>query len=115
MNIDLRDMEAAADDASRLLRELANPSRLMILCHLSQRELPVGAIRELVGLTQSALSQHLARMREQGLVRTRRDGQSIHYSLASDEVRRVIQTLYEIYCAPIEARTHATATPSGDP
>lgn len=101
MNIE--DMDAAADRASSLLRELANAKRLMILCHLSQAELSVGALQTRVGLSQSALSQHLARMREQGLVRTRRDGQTIHYALASPEVRRVIDTLYAIYCAPVEA------------
>jgi len=106
MNIE--DMEAAADEASRLLRALANPSRLMVLCHLSQGELSVSAMQELVGLGQSALSQHLARMREEGLVATRREGQTIYYSLASDEVRRLIATLYDIYCAPVDARADAT-------
>lgn len=110
MNINLDDMEAAAGDAAGLLRELANANRLMILCHLSERELSVSALGELVGLTQSALSQHLARMREQGLVQTRREGQTIYYSLSSDDVRRIIATLYELYCAP--AGTEAAAEPA---
>lgn len=101
--MNMEDMERKADEAGRLLRELANAKRLMILCHLSQAELSVGALQERVGLSQSALSQHLARMRERSLVRTRRDGQTIHYALASPEVRHVIETLYAIYCVPAEA------------
>ena len=82
------------------MKALANPHRLAILCELSKGERCVGALRQGAGLSQSALSQHLARLRREGLVRTRREAQNIHYSLASDEVRAVIALLHRLYCAP---------------
>ena len=92
-------MHDKADEASRLLRQVANPRRLMILCHLSQGELSVGELRARIGVAQSALSQHLARLRADGLVATRRQAQIIHYRLASDEVARVVETLFELFCS----------------
>jgi DNA-binding transcriptional ArsR family regulator len=88
-----------SDTAAGLLAAMANQSRLMILCHLLDEELTVGELAERVGLNQSPLSQHLARLRALGLVKTRRDGQSIYYRLASREVEAVLQTLYSLYCA----------------
>jgi len=82
------------------MKALANPHRLAILCELSKGERRVGALMQGAGLSQSALSQHLARLRREGLVRTRREAQNIHYSLASDEVRAVIALLHRLYCAP---------------
>lgn len=79
---------------------MANQKRLMIMCHLLQEELNVRQIADLVELEQSPLSQHLAKLREQKLVSTRREGQSIYYQLASKDVESIIHTLYNIYCAP---------------
>lgn len=91
-------MEQAAGQASALLRLLGNGTRLMILCHLSQGEKTVGALQALLDIGQSPLSQHLARLRKEGLVATRREAQTIHYRIASDKVERVIETLYGLYC-----------------
>lgn len=88
-----------SDAAANLLAAMANQSRLMILCHLLNEELTVGELAERVGLNQSPLSQHLSKLRALGLVKTRREGQSIHYRLASKEVEAVLQTLYSLYCA----------------
>ena len=93
-------MRSHADDASRLLKALANPRRLLILCLLAGGERSVGEINEQVDLSQSALSQHLAVLRDEGLVHTRREAQAIYYSLASGPAFEVIQTLHRIYCAP---------------
>ena len=93
-------MEAKAEDAARLLSTLANAKRLMALCHLLQGERSVGQLAEMIGLAPTALSQHLARMRDLGLVATRRDGQTIFYRLASAEVAALLETLYRLYCAP---------------
>lgn len=91
-------MQASAAEAAGLLRATANEQRLLILCHLVEGELSVGALHEQLALSQSALSQHLARLREAGLVATRREGQSIVYSLAEGPVRSLMATLHEIYC-----------------
>lgn len=99
MNMDLARMELNADKASQLLGAMANPKRLLILCNLLDQELNVGQLAERVGLGQSPLSQHLSKLRAWGLVKTRRDGQQINYTLASDEIRRLLTTLYDIYCA----------------
>jgi DNA-binding transcriptional ArsR family regulator len=93
-------MRAHAGDAERLLKALANQNRLMILCSLSEGELSVGALNERVDLSQSALSQHLAVLRRDGLVQTRRASQTIYYSLAPGPARRVIDLLHSIYCGP---------------
>jgi DNA-binding transcriptional ArsR family regulator len=93
-------MDAKAEGAARLLATLANPKRLLALCHLIEGEKSVGQLAELVGLSPTALSQHLARMRDLAVVETRREGQTIHYRMASPEVRAVLETLYRIYCAP---------------
>ncbi|ODT81500.1 MAG: transcriptional regulator [Pelagibacterium sp. SCN 64-44] len=92
-------MAENADRAAQLLVAMANPKRLLILCHLLDRELNVGELAERVALGQSPLSQHLSKLRAWGLVSTRREGQQVRYSLASDEVRRLLETLYGLYCA----------------
>lgn len=100
------DTSALADKAelaSRLLKSLANERRLLILCHLIQGEKSVGELEKLVGLSQSALSQHLARLRKELLVDTRREAQTIFYSVASNEARAVLATLYELFCAEAPA------------
>ncbi len=94
----LRQLEASAGSAARLLKALANEKRLMILCQLDGRELQVGEMLPRVGLSQSALSQHLGRLREEGLVGTRREGVAVFYRLADPAVTRVIATLADIYC-----------------
>ena len=91
-------MRRKAADASGLLKALSNESRLAILCLLCDGERPVGELVRDIGLSQSALSQHLARLRVQGLVTTRRQGQTIYYTLASSEARLLIDALYRIYC-----------------
>ncbi|UPY35617.1 metalloregulator ArsR/SmtB family transcription factor [Sediminicoccus sp. KRV36] len=96
-------LEEKADAAARLLGALANAKRLMALCHLLEGKKSVGCLAELVGLAPAALSQHLARMRDLGLVATRREGQTIFYSLASQEVEAILATLYRLYCAPAMA------------
>jgi len=106
--MELKTMARAAGSAAALLRSLANEHRLMLLCQLAAGERGVGELVAAVGLSQSAVSQHLARLRTEGLVATRREGQAIFYSLASDEARRVIAALYDIYCG-------AGAAPSRSP
>lgn len=96
----LAEMEAKAEEASRVLTAMANPKRLLTLCYLLEGEKSVGALAEAVDLAQAALSQHLSKMRALGLVETRRDGQTIYYRLASAEVRAILETLYRLYCAP---------------
>jgi DNA-binding transcriptional ArsR family regulator len=91
---------AQSDRAARLLNAMSNQKRLMIMCHLLESEKSVGEIADLVDLHQSPLSQHLAKLRSLDLVKTRRDGQSIFYSLSSPEVEAVLSTLYVLYCSP---------------
>ena len=98
--MDLSRMAENAEQASQLLTAMANPKRLMILCNLLDRELSVNELAERVELAQSPLSQHLSKLRAWGLVKTRREGQHIQYTLASAEVREILATLYDLYCAP---------------
>jgi len=91
-------MRDNAAQASRLLRALSNENRLMLLCLLFEGEKTVGELNASLDLSQSALSQHLAVLREEGMVRTRRAGQSIYYGLASPPAQRVIETLHSVYC-----------------
>jgi len=93
-------MAAHADAAAQLLRSLANPHRLMVLCLLGAGELSVGALNEALPLSQSALSQHLAVLREEGLVQTRREAQSIYYRVPEGPALAILQTLQGIYCPP---------------
>ena len=93
------ELRAHAGEATRLLKALANESRLMILCNLSQGELTVGQLNEFIPLSQSALSQHLALLRRDGLVRTRRQAQTIYYSLEEGPASQVIGVLHDIYCS----------------
>ncbi len=95
---DARELTAKANEAARLLAALANQNRLGILCELVEGERPVGALARAVGLSQSAISQHLAKLRAAGVVATRRDAQTIYYRLVSDAAGRVMTTLADIYC-----------------
>jgi ArsR family transcriptional regulator, virulence genes transcriptional regulator len=94
-------MAAQADRAADLLKALSNAQRLRVLCLLADAELSVGELNARLELSQSALSQHLAVLREHGLVATRRESQTIYYALAEGPVRKVIATLHDIYC-PLE-------------
>ncbi len=96
--LDLDALAAHAEEATRLLKALANQSRLMVLCTLIEGECSVGELLARVSLSQSALSQHLAVLRADGLVATRRESQSIYYSLANDKARRVVELLHDLYC-----------------
>ena len=100
-----RRFAAKAGEAAALLKALAHEARLMVLCQLVDGERPAGALQEMSGLSQSALSQHLARLREDGLVETRRAAQTIYYSLADDKAARVLETLASIYCPPNRKRS----------
>jgi DNA-binding transcriptional ArsR family regulator len=105
--MNLTALQSRAEAAETLLKAMANKNRLMILCQLQQGEQSVTALQPMLGLSQSALSQHLARLREDGLVKTRREAQSIHYRLSGDEVTKVIATLYAIYCQDAETDAEA--------
>lgn len=91
-------MQAAADQASDLLKALANRHRLLIVCQLLEKERSVGELAELLQIRDSTVSQHLALLRKDGVVKTRRDGQTIWYAIASAPVRAVVRTLYRAYC-----------------
>lgn len=95
---ELEKMEEAAARASALMKTLGHAGRLMILCNLANEERSVGDLAEQLEMSQSSLSQHLARMRREGLVETRRESQTVYYRLSEGEVRDVIKTLYEIFC-----------------
>ncbi|UQD85851.1 helix-turn-helix transcriptional regulator [Bradyrhizobium elkanii USDA 76] len=97
-------MQSAADRASDLLKALSNRHRLLIICQLVDGERSVGELAEFLDLRDSTVSQHLALLRKDGLVSARRDGQSIFYSIASDPARKVLEALYEVYCAPKDVK-----------
>ena len=101
---DIAAMQAHAGDAAQLLKALANEKRLQILCLLTAGERSVGDINALLDLSQSALSQHLAILRADGLVTTRREAQSIYYALAPGPAERIIEALHAIYCRPPASR-----------
>jgi len=100
MKKQIEQMRSQAEAAEAMLKALANRHRLMILCRLIDGEQPVGELAAFLELRDSTVSQHLALLRKDGLVSTRRDGQNIWYALASEPVRRLVGTLYEVYCAP---------------
>jgi DNA-binding transcriptional ArsR family regulator len=96
--IDANAMRNNADTAAQLLKMLANGQRLRVLCLLVEGELSVGQINERVDLSQSALSQHLAKLRDEELVATRREAQTIYYRLSSGPAGQILAALYDIYC-----------------
>ena len=97
-------MQVQACEAAGFLKILANDRRLMILCELLKGERSVGELEDIVDLSQSALSQHLARLRRSHLVKTRRESQTIYYSIADPGVTKVIGALYDLYCGPSNDR-----------
>ncbi|AXS40895.1 metalloregulator ArsR/SmtB family transcription factor [Breoghania sp. L-A4] len=103
------DLGARAEEATRLLKLLANEKRLRILCELANHgELSVTELSEMIGLGQSALSQHLAKMRAEGLVAFRRDAQTLFYFVANDDAGRILHLLKEIFCDPPAAKPTKT-------
>jgi len=101
---ELERMQARAADAAALLKALSNESRLLILCTLAGREMSVSELNERIPLSQSALSQQLAVLRREKLVRTRREAQTIYYSLAPSNAARIIEVLRDLYCHPRRPR-----------
>jgi ArsR family transcriptional regulator len=92
-------MEASARTASSFLKTIANEHRLLVLCNLAKGEMGVGGLEERLGIRQPHLSQHLARLRRDGLVRVRREGREVFYSIGSLEALRMIGLLYELFCS----------------
>jgi len=100
-NPDLGALQEKATEAARMLRLLANENRLLVLCHLAgEGEMTVGALAEVIGLSQPALSQHLARLREDGLVATRKEAQAVFYRLDDPRAARLLTVLRDLYCPP---------------
>ena len=93
-----QELQSGVINASNLLKTLSHKDRLLILCELKNGEKSVGELAEILDLQQSPLSQHLARMRSEGLVTTRRQSQSIYYSLSSDETSKIVDLLYDLFC-----------------
>lgn len=115
---DLNLMQSRAEEASQLLKTLGNAQRLRMLCLLLDGEMSVGQINgQLPELSQSALSQHLARLRDEGLVSTRREAQTVWYTLPAGPAQAIIATLYDIYCAtdtdPRGVKNRRTPSTSG--
>lgn len=96
--IDPKKLAENAGKAAKLLKSMSHPGRLMVLCHLLKGEYPVSALNQVIPLSQSALSQHLAGLRQAGLVDTRRESQVIYYRLKSQAVFEILEALYRIYC-----------------
>jgi ArsR family transcriptional regulator len=99
VQVDPKRMAIAAGKACELMKPLGHRDRLMVLCHLSSGEKSVGELAGLLEIPQSPLSQHLARMRKESLVKTRREAQTIYYSIASEEAARIVGLMHELYCA----------------
>ncbi|MDO9622433.1 MAG: metalloregulator ArsR/SmtB family transcription factor [Pseudomonas sp.] len=97
--LDIQQLRVNADAAGQLLKALANPDRLLLLCQLSQGERNVSELESLLGIQQPTLSQQLAVLRREGLVETRREGKLIHYRISSPAALAVINTLYQLFCA----------------
>lgn len=95
---DLEKLMRSARKASDFLKALSHESRLLLLCLLAEKERSVGELENILSLRQPTVSQQLARLRYDNLVTTRRDGKTIYYSIANDDVRRVISVIYDIYC-----------------
>jgi len=98
-DFNLEDMKKSAGKASALMKTLGHQGRLMILCQLATGEKSVGELSRLLDIAQSPLSQHLSRMRGEGLVSPRRSAQTVYYSLNSDEAGKIIECVYRLYCA----------------
>ena len=95
---DSNKMQDKAEYATDFLKSLAHTSRLMILCRLSEGPTTVGELEEMLGVRQSSVSKQLARLRQEGLVTSQRDGRSIYYDIADERARRIVATVYELFC-----------------
>ena len=100
--MDLEVMQASAERASNMMKLLGHPHRLMILCELKLQERSVGELSEKLGISQSLVSQHLARMRHEDVVDSRRDAQVVFYSLKEGAASDLIAVMYEIFCKDVE-------------
>jgi ArsR family transcriptional regulator, virulence genes transcriptional regulator len=107
--MNLSDMRATAPKVCELLRQLANENRLMLLCQLVTQERSVGDLAQCLQMRQAGVSQHLARLRSAGLVCTRREAQTIYYSIADPDVAKLLRFLYETYCSD-DASSGVTST-----
>lgn len=96
--IDLVKLHAAAGEASKLLKVLSNPDRMLLLCQMTQGEFSVKELETITWILQPTLSQQLTVLREERLVNTRREGKQIFYSISSSEALAVLQVLYQLYC-----------------
>lgn len=101
----IADLQQRADHVADRLALMANSKRLLILCRLAEGEASVGQLQSFVGLSQSALSQHLGRLRAAGMVATRREAQTIFYRLADPETQALMGALYDVFCAPGKGRS----------
>ena len=96
--MNIQDVTDRADEAAAMMSALAHPARLLVLCRLMEGELSVGTLAHMVDLSPSALSQHLAKLRALKLVKTRKEAQTVYYSLSGHEVRAILETLHGLYC-----------------
>ncbi len=103
--LDLNEMQAAAGRACDLMKVLANPDRLLILCQLSEQEMCVGELETSLGIVQPTLSQQLTVLRNAELVSTRREGKNIYYQLTSAPALAVMRTLFQQFCTPSPTRS----------
>jgi DNA-binding transcriptional ArsR family regulator len=103
-DMNMGELQSRALRAAGLLKAMSNPVRLMVLCQLAEGEKSVGELEQVVEVSQSALSQHLAVLRSRGLVASRRAGQSIFYSLDGPEAPALLAALYEVYCRNVRKR-----------
>jgi DNA-binding transcriptional ArsR family regulator len=107
------ELHRVAGKAAALLKALGHDRRLMIVCELASGERTVGELEKVVGLSQSALSQHLARLRKEGIVTTRREAHFIHYALANEEAQRIVEVLAGLYCPGSKADLEAAGSDQG--
>lgn len=107
---DLESLQANAERATALLKAMSNPARLMVLCQLSSGEKSVGELVRAVGLSQSGLSQHLAILRREQILTSRRDRQTIYYAIASKEAVALMRTLYDVFCGKVAKKARARAS-----
>ncbi|MFK8077847.1 MAG: ArsR/SmtB family transcription factor [Granulosicoccus sp.] len=98
---ELLELQAQARRASELMKALSHETRLLILCLLTEKEMSVSELEEIIGLSQAAVSQQLARLRLERLVSTRRDGRQIYYQIVDKEVNTIVESLYDLFCKPV--------------
>lgn len=112
LDMNLAELQARALRATALLKAMSNPARLLVLCQLAEGEKSVGELEKVVDLSQSALSQHLALLRNRGLVTFRRAGQAIYYSLSGPEAPALLAALYKVYCNKVTPRRQRRSSPA---